>query len=209
MARISLSQQCESLSLELHEIQLQYEGKPEPALLKHFENLGYIGSHIEGFTILTAVKALMLDKLAEYNTFNDRNDACCRYLEAQLTILKDKTSALISSIALTNKSTFLKNIQEIIEQPFIKSQHPGLSAKCCEAIFDAIDTDIFINLAEKIAEDPYKFRNGWPDLTIVKGKEIQFIEVKTTDKLHNSQLTTIPAMRNILPYSFSVYRVTK
>lgn len=118
----------------------------------------------------------MLDKLAEYNTFNDRNDACCRYLEAQLTILKEKTSVLISSIALTNKSTFLKNIQEIIEQPFIKSQHPGLSAKCCEAIFDAIDTDVFINLADKIAEDPYKFRNGWPDLTIVKGKEIQFIE---------------------------------
>lgn len=107
MARISLNQQCENLSIELHEICLQYEGKPEPALLRHFESIGYVGSCVEGGTMLTALKALMLDALAEFNTFKDRKDACCRYLEAQLTILKDKSDLLIRSIAKTGKNRFL------------------------------------------------------------------------------------------------------
>jgi hypothetical protein len=209
VSKTTLDQQCESLFLELKDIHLQYTGKPEPALLKHFEHLGYVGSHLEGLALLTVLKALMLDKLAEHNIFHDRNDACCRYLEAQLTILKDKTDDLISSIKRTNKKVFLNNIREILDQPFIQRDHPGLSIRCCEALFDAIDASIFVKLAKKIAEDPYTFRNGWPDLTIVKGKDVQFIEVKTTDKLLKSQLISIPVMRKILPYSFSVYRVLK
>ena len=90
MKRASLKNQCGELNLPLEEIQLDYEGRPEPALLKHYESLGYIGSFIEGYTFLTVLKALMLDKLADLNTFNDRNDACTRYLEAQLTIHKDR-----------------------------------------------------------------------------------------------------------------------
>ena len=209
MIKGALEKQCANLSLSLKDIHLSYEVNPELALLTHFENMGYIGSYNEGFTILTVLKALMLDKLTKHNTFNDRNDACCRYLEAQLTILKDKTDELIRSIAYTNKKSFLKNIQEISAQDFIVNEHPNLSIECCEALFDAIDTHVFIRLAKKIAEDPYTFRKGWPDLTIVKGKDVQFIEVKTTDKLHKSQLTTIPEMKKILPYPFYVYRILK
>ncbi|WP_220271711.1 hypothetical protein, partial [Shewanella morhuae] len=72
-------------------------------MLKHYEKLGYIGSFIEGYTLLTVLKALMLNKLATLNTFNDRNDACTRYLEAQLTIHKDKISEIIISIKKTSK----------------------------------------------------------------------------------------------------------
>lgn len=50
---------------------------------------------------------------------------------------------------------------------------------------------------------------SWPDLTIVKGNEVKFIEVKTTDKLHKSQLVTIPTFRKIIPYDFSVCRVIR
>jgi len=209
MIKGSLAKQCESLSLDLKDIHISYEVNPELALLAHFENMGYVGSYNEGVTILTVLKALMLDKLTKYNTFNDRNDACCRYLEAQLTILKEKTDELISSIAYTDKKSFLKNIKEIAAQNFIVNEHPDLSIECCESLFDAIDTHVFIRLAKKIAEDPYTFRKGWPDLTIVKGEDVQFIEVKTTDKLHKSQLKTIPEMKKILPYPFLVYRVLK
>ena len=190
-------------------MKLDYQGKPEPALLKHFENMGYVGSHIEGYTFQTVLKALMLDKLAELNTFNSRDDACTRYLEAQLTILKEKVTELISSIRKTSRSKFLKNVKEILKQPFIQREYPGLTEKCCIAIFDAVDTEVFIRVANKFAEEPYTYRAGWPDLTLVKGKEVQFIEVKTTDKLHSSQLTTIPVLMQILPYKFSVYRVRK
>jgi len=103
MKRVSLEKQCEELSLPLEEIQLSYEGQPEPALLKYYESLGYVGSYIEGYTFLTVLKALMLDKLVELNTFNDRNDACTRYLEAQLTIHKDKLNEIINSIYKLSK----------------------------------------------------------------------------------------------------------
>ena len=114
-----------------------------------------------------------------------------------MTILKDKTNELINSIAYTDRKSFLKNIKEISAQNFIMNEHPDLSIECCESLFDAIDTHVFIRLAKKIAEDPYTFRKGWPDLTIVKGKDVQFIEVKTTDKLHKSQLNTIQEMKEL------------
>lgn len=206
---MSLEKQCEELSLSLEEIQLNYEGKPESALLKYFESLGYVGSFIEGYTLLTVLKALMLDKLAELNTFNDRNDACTRYLEAQLIIHQDKSAEIVSSIRSTSKKKYLSNLKEIFGQSFIQKEHPNLSFECCEALFHAIDTETFVVVANKFSEDPYSYRSGWPDLTIVKGREVRFIEVKTTDKLHKSQLLTIPTFNKVLPYEFSVYRVNK
>ena len=207
MKRSSLENQCRELDLPLEEIQLNYEGRPEPALLNHYESLGYVGSFIEGYTFLTVLKALMLDKLADLNTFDDRNDACTRYLEAQLTIHKDKVDEIVDSIKNTSKKKYHSNLKEIFSQPFIKSEYPNLSSECCVALFDAIDRQLFVEVARKFSEDPYTYRSGWPDLIIVKGKEVKFIEVKTTDKLHKSQLVTIPAFRNILPYEFSVCRV--
>jgi hypothetical protein len=62
----------------LEEIALEYEGNPEPALLNHYQFLGYIGSAMEGTAAVTVLKALMLDKLAKLNTFNDASDACAR-----------------------------------------------------------------------------------------------------------------------------------
>lgn len=208
MSKMSLEQQCKNLSLDLHDICLSYEGKPEPALLKYFESLGYVGSHVEGGMMLIAIKALMLDALAELNTFKDRKDARCRYLEAQLTILKDKSDYLIRSIAKTDKTAFIANVEEILHEPLIKSLYPSLGTDCFVALFDASETKTFENVARKICEDPYGYRSGWPDLTIIKDSEVQFIEVKTTDKLHKSQIKTIPAMMSVLPYKFSVYRVS-
>lgn len=209
MKRTSLESQCRELNLPLEEIQLDYEGRPEPALLNHYESLGYIGSFIEGYTFLTVLKALMLDKLAALNTFNDRNDACTRYLEAQLTIHKDKVDEIIKSIKITSKEKYISNLKEIFSQPFIQREYPSLSFECCVALFDAIDRQLFVDVAKKFSEDPYTYRSGWPDLIIVKGKEVKFIEVKTTDKLHKSQLVTIPTFREIIPYDFSVCRVSR
>lgn len=209
MKRTSLENQCAELNLPLEKIQLDYEGRPEPALLKHYESLGYIGSFIEGLAFLTVLKALMLDKLAALNTFNDRDDACSRYLEAQFTIHKDKVGEIISSIKTTSKEKYLSNLKEIFSQLFIQSEYPQLSFECCVALFDAIDKHTFVEVAKKFAEDPYVYRNGWPDLIIVKGKEVRFIEVKTTDRLHKNQLLTIPTFRKILPYEFLVCKVLR
>jgi len=57
--------------------------------------------------------------------------------------------------------------------------------------------------------DSYRYRSGWPDLTIGDKKQIELVEVKTTDKLHGSQLYTIPMLMSILPCNISVVRIVK
>ena len=207
IAKMPLPEQCKELGIELIEINLPYNGRPEKALLNYFEAKGFIGSRLEGIAIFTVLKALMLNKLAEHNFLKSRQDACSRYLEAQFTILQDKVSEVISSICNTNKSTFINNIQEIISNPFIKSEYPELSVEFAEAIFDAIETETFVKISKQIIKDPYTYRNGWPDLTLVKEQEVMFIEVKTTDKLHENQLITIPIFCKIIPSKFCVYRI--
>jgi hypothetical protein len=206
---MSLIKQCEKLSLLYEEVVLNYSGVPEKAALEFFEKQGYVGYYNEGSLILNVIKALMLDKLAELNIFNDRSDACSRYLEAQLTILNKHTDSLINSIRQTSKSKFITNFQEISSTSYIKSKYPNLSINLAVALFDALDTNYFIGVAKKISEEPYEFRKGWPDLTIIKGNEIRFIEVKTTDKLKKSQIKTIPEMSSILPCLFSVLKVSR
>lgn len=205
---MTLTEQCELLKLDLIDIKLKYSGYPEPAALQYFEQNGYIGTCNEGTMILTILKALMLDKLSELNIFRDRNDACCRYLEAQFTILENNIDYIIKSISMTKRDQFIDNFKEIINQPFIQKEHPGNSVNVAVALFDATDTNTFINLAKKFSEDPYTYRSGWPDLTLVKDSKVYLIEVKTTDNLHNSQLKTIPAFKEVLPYDFSVLRIS-
>lgn len=207
ISRLPLAKQCEAINLELETVELQYVGRPEPAALAHFKSLGYEGVSCEGIGFLTVLKALMLNKLAEYNPFNERNDACTRYLEAQFTILKDNINDVISEINNVTKEQYITNFEEIISQPFISLEYPELNIEFATAVYDAVDKELFYKVANKIAEDPYLYRNGWPDLTIVKNGNIEFIEVKTTDKLHESQLITIPVMRKILPFNFYAIRL--
>ena len=208
IAKMPLWKQCAELSLEYQEINFTYEGKPEPALLKHYKSLGYVGSCSEGIAILTALKALMLDELQKSS--GGRVRACTGYLEGQLFVLKDRVDEIISSISKVTKKNFLINFSDIICQSSAQMDNcPELSIDFADAIFDAIETSLFIKLAARITQEPYTLRNGWPDLTLVRGDEVKFIEVKTTDKLHESQLVTIPVIRELLPFQFSVYRLRK
>ena len=202
-----LEDQCEKLGIELEDIELEYSGRPEDAALKYFERQAYIGSSNEGITMQTVLKALMLNKLAEVNTFQDRSDACSRYLEAQFAIHKEISSEIISTISSVQFDEFRKNMKEILSQSFINNEYPELSLIVCEAIYHAIDKKEYTLLAEKFAEDSYTYRSGWPDLTLIKSNDLQFVEVKTTDKLHKSQLSTIPMLKEVLPYKISVLRV--
>ena len=209
LSKMSLVKQCEFMELKLKTIKLEYYERPEFAMLSYFKSLGYIGVSCEGGGLLTILKALMLDKLSKYNPFNNREDACSRYLEAQFVSLKDQLKEIISEINIVPKERFIKNFQEIISTPYITSTYPELSTDFASSMFDAIDKKTFTRVANKFAEDPYKFRNGWPDITLIKNGVVEFIEVKTSDKLHENQLMTIPVMRKILPFDFYVFKLIK
>lgn len=207
--RKNLKAQCDEIGIGFIEIELDYSGRPEQALLTFFQEKGFVGATAEGGTILTFLKACFLDKLSEYNYFSSRSDACSRYLEAQFTILKDSIDVVINSIDNLTREIFIANAKEILDHPFIKSIYPDLRLDILIELYSALDLNTVKKIAYKLAENPYSYRSGWPDLVIAKENVLQFIEVKTTDKLHNSQLYTIPVMKEIIPFEFLVYRLKK
>ncbi|WP_440455248.1 VRR-NUC domain-containing protein [Psychrobacter sp. ASPA161_9] len=204
-----LATQCEKLSIRLDRIQLPYVDRPEVAALNYFEAQGYIGTKIEGFMFHNVLKALMLDKLAKFNTFNLREDACSRYLQAQFVICKDDIDEIIDSIQDISRLKFSSNLIEVINQIRIAGLDTGVSFDVGLAIFDSLSLSVFAEIARIIAEDPYKNVAGWPDLTLVKDNKIELIEVKTTDRLHKNQLHIIPILKSVLPDCISVLQITK
>ncbi len=70
------------------------------------------------------------------------------------------------------------------------------------ALWDAMGPNLIARLAAGVLEDPYLFRNGWPDLTLVRDGRVKFIEIKTTDRLHHTQFTTIEEL--LLPVGLDV-----
>ena len=203
---MSLKKQCSELSIELNELQATYSGRPEYAALDYFQENGFIGTPDEGYTFKTILKALILDELSAVNTFDDRSDACVRYLEAQLEMHKDKLDHFVRSSSKTKKRRVISNLNEIGGQDYIRSYH-SFSVKIAIAIFKSVGRESLTNLLAKFSEDPYSYRSGWPDLTIVREREVQLVEIKTTDKLHSSQLVTMPMLQEILPCKVSVLRI--
>ncbi|MCM2359470.1 MAG: VRR-NUC domain-containing protein, partial [Geobacteraceae bacterium] len=209
----SLSKQCQLLNLPLEVIQSSKSGKPEHIVLENYVSSGYIGAYCEGGAILTALKALCLDLLAELNTSKllktQRQDACSRYFEAQCLVLNDKTEILLDAMESTSKSRFIQNFIEIYSYDFVRNIYPGLSVEFMTRLYDGVGINILCDIARVFMEDPYSYRAGWPDLTLIKGNEIRFIEVKTSDKLLESQVKTIQTMRQVLPDAFYVAKVVK
>ncbi|EDW6923691.1 VRR-NUC domain-containing protein [Salmonella enterica] len=204
-----LDKQCEKLGIPLIDKTLTYTGRPELAILEYFKQKGYTGIHCEGGTMLMLLKACMLNGLIKYNIFNDRKDAINRHLEAQLTILDDKKEELIELIKLTPKGGIFDNFSSIINSDFIRHIYPSLSIRTGEVMFDTVGREKLFELAKVFAANPYQYRSGWPDLTLIRDKSIKFVEVKTTDNLHKSQLTTIPVILDVLPNTIVVCRVKR
>ncbi len=207
ISKMKLQEQCKELSIKFSEIELNYNENPEINLLNYFENQGYIGSFSEGHLLLNVLKALVLNKLEKYNIFKDRNDACVRFLSAQLEINKNYQNEIISSIKNINKEIFIKNLNDIFNNPLIKELYPNLSYKVAIELFNSFELDLFQTILKTISLNPYEYSKGWPDLTLIKDKKVYLIEVKTTDKLHLSQIKTISLFKNIIPCKFEVIKV--
>lgn len=65
---------------------------------------------------------------------------------------------------------------------------PRLERCMFTELLEVAGNSLIYSVAEKFSEAPYDHRRGWPDLTILKGNELRFIEVKAPgDRVHKSQ----------------------
>lgn len=203
-----LPAQCEQLEIPIRTLNdFKYEGASERAVWLHLKEEGYEGSYCEGGAVLIIIRAAALDALARLNTFGSREDACSRYTEAQLKIHEARISEIMAAIEQASLDSVLKNFHEIYCSQMVREAYPDLTERCIETLFNAIGPMRLKKIAEAIAENPYQYRAGWPDLTMAKGDKILWAEVKTTDKLHTSQIITIGRMKPLLPGEVCVFHV--
>lgn len=161
---------------------------PELLVLQRFEAQGQYGCWCEGGSIKLLMKAAALEVLASLNTFRDRRDAVRRYFEAQCTIQKARETEIVTAIRSAQASAVRAAAAEICADEFIHAEYPRVTAEFVGRLWTAVGPRRLAAIAQKFFEKPYDYRAGWPDLTLIDSNGVHFVEVKTTDCFHMSQL---------------------
>lgn len=208
-----LKEQCQRIGIGYEEKRSNGKERPELRALSIYQDEGWEGAACEGGTILTLMKAASFPALIRWNrsVWHPDSDpdggAASFYFEAQLG--EDNVMDIASEIMVATEDG-IRNAFSKIYRGYITGQYFGLNAELLINLLEAIGRYRLKNLVLAISKDPYKYRKGWPDLTLVRDLEVRFVEVKTTDRLHASQLITIPHVANILGHElFSVLRLKK
>jgi hypothetical protein len=63
------------------------------------------------------------------------------------------------------------------------------------------------NIAAVFLKDRWLYSKGWPDLLLIRNGNIRFVEVKTSDKLHISQLIVMPEMMKAANLTFEIEKI--
>ena len=197
---LPLEEQCQMMGIAYEEVHgLEAGNHPEYAAWRYFSSVGYSGAYCEGGPILLLIRAAALDVLTSLNSFNSRQDACSRFTEAQLTIYQEHSNLILSAIRSADTAYVVRGFNEIYTSLMVQECYPGLTAEAMASLFIALGSERLAQITAAIMEAPYSYRAGWPDLTMTNGEQMLWAEVKTTDRLHMSQVSTLHRMKPLLP----------
>lgn len=214
MSNLSLKRQCELLDLQCASEKWEKKNlKPELHAFESFKKLGYVGSYCEAGGIGLVLKSLSLDALTTTSFFKeDPEIARIRSCLGGIVFLahknKEELEIVYEDIRKTDKTKFTAACEEILEYDLIHEWYPGLTVEFACALFDTLSKETFVKIAEWISRS-VEHRNGWPDLTLVKDGRVKFVEVKTVDKLHRSQLITMPALKGYLGQDVTILKLSR
>lgn len=209
VASLPLSKQCTILDLPILKAGAPDVSRPEQMLWNLYRERGFLASHCEGGPFLTLLKAATLPVLVRLNTHRSPRDPYTRYIEALFTIHQSHREKILGAIESASRRTITKHFDEIYGFSLVKDAYPHLETKFIAALFDVLGPKRLRKIGELLFTDPYTFRNGWPDLTLIKNRCLWLVEVKTRDRLHSSQITTIPKIRPLVPGSVAVLQLKR
>lgn len=202
---LPLLKQCAHLGIAYERLEgLEFNAEPEYAAWKHFNSQGYVGAYCEGGPILLLIRAAALDTLAKLNPFNSREDACSRFTEAQLKIHENHSEEILNAVRIATPGQIARGFKEIYASLMVQESYPGLTVEVMVALFNSLGSERLAQITYAIMEDPYQYRSGWPDLIMTNGARMLWSEIKTTDRLHMSQITTLHRMKSLLPGEIGV-----
>ncbi|MGJ8535738.1 MAG: VRR-NUC domain-containing protein [Parasphingopyxis sp.] len=174
----------------------------EEAALAHYENAGWAGAAAEGGLMLTLIKAASFTKLDSRNA-----DTFTEALYAQnVAFDEDKfdTSQLIETLAHATHDQLERNWKIISATAGVSpAYYPAVRLNHVLELFDHLGPERLTQIAQLFAKAPYDLRAGWPDLTLWKGDDVRFVEVKAPgDSMHANQARLISTI--LLPLGFKV-----
>jgi len=181
--------------------------EPELLAIEHYASDGWSGSWCEGGTLILAMKSAALPFLIKHNSFGDPADAITRYFEAQCHILRDRHEGLLAHIQDARRRHMRKMATRLLTDTFVRSRYPRVTLSGILALWEALGQETFLKIAELFLTDPYRFRAGWPDLTLVRDNSVRFVEIKTTDMLRASQIAIVEHFAQPIGLDFRVCHV--
>ncbi len=202
---VSLKKQCEFLGIQIETLKIKREyGDPSVDALFYFMRQGNRCSYCEGIAIRKVLFCLYAHRLVEIprkkggNTFFDGLSTYPFAVGLDMFVDMDSvqdydslTDELLHTINECTRDTFLTNYRELFPKGYCWH---GVDELFAVQLFDLLGIERFENLARIIFSDPSTFYTGWPDLTLIRNGSVELLEIKTIDKLHESQLITIPAI---------------
>lgn len=207
---MNLSEQCAHLGVGLHVEELvrtadgwhfdnRIHRRPEAVAAAQLASRGWTCASCEGGPILVLMQSACLPRLMEWNQFGAK-DSLTRYFEAQVTINESKAGEIVEAIGNASRGDVVRAF-EMIYATTVQERYPGLSRKLIDQLFSALQF-VLPEIATIFVRDPYAYRAGWPDITAVQESQVRFLEIKTSDKLHEKQIKTISEL--LLPTGLDV-----
>ena len=208
---LPLEDQCEVLGLDLREIRCRWSGKPEPAALSEAVTEGEWGFADEGRMLHALIHALVLPRLYSVMAaaWNDKAgyDRARSWLYGHyagyndiMDVAPDIEDGMLADVRQFDRGAFSRSWQTLIEWNADNHviPHPARWTGAEEALatLDAVGEPRLSAVLAQVFTDPYSYYRGWPDLMIVdRSGRCRMVEVKTTDRMHYSQIVTIPDMK--------------
>lgn len=180
---------------------------PEELVAQKLRGCGAKVSWCEGGSFNLLMKAACLELLAARNIFNDRQDTRRRFFEAQCAILRAQQDDIVEAVRACSADEVARNIDELCSDRFVRESYPNVTPEFLKSLYRATGAQLLARITQVFAADPYAHRAGWPDLTVIVEAQVRFVEVKTTDKLHESQLRFARAIAAPLGFDCRVVQV--
>lgn len=219
----SLAAQCIELGVPLTKIKCQWSKidrkydlgngvlvkRPEDVVMNILRAEGYSGTPYEFAPYQMLMQASCLDYVKECSKSIFLENPHSRTLSVQLDMYgmdKDKASRLIKSAGwLAVKRDF----EEIYENHQIREWFPYLYFDDVSMVFNALTRKKFEKMVDLFFDNPEENSIGWPDIIACKDNKLRMIEVKTTDKIRDTQRRMFPIITDVLGVPVEVFQLEK
>lgn len=193
------------------------EVNAEECVLDYFIESGWRGYAKEGRVLLDLIKAMSFESIDPWHAYT-YTEALYYHGVSPWKFNKQAFTPddLLANVKIATHENISKNLDVMLEKSVTFETDAWRSTHCLDesevvekslylGLLDIAGQDLIYSIAKKFSEDPYKYRAGWPDITIWKDGMLLFLEVKTAnDRFHSSQKTIIEEFSKPLELNFAL-----